>query len=89
MGGGVRPLRGVHGRAAVRGRARRAAAPEGGQDARALAAREATGPPDSIIAAIDRALDPDPALRWQSADDFGTALSSGSVSIADLDWDDL
>ncbi len=45
--------------------------------------------PDSIIAPIDRALDPDPSLRWQSADDFGTALSSGSVSIADLDWDDL
>lgn len=45
--------------------------------------------PSSVIDAIDRALDPDPARRWQSAEDFGTALSSGSVSIAELDWEDL
>src|SRR5690606_741592 len=45
--------------------------------------------PSSIVGAIDRALDPEPARRWQSAEDFGTALSSGSVSIAELDWDDL
>jgi serine/threonine protein kinase len=45
--------------------------------------------PAPVIEAVDRALDPDPAKRWQNAAEFGAALSSGMVSIADLDWDDL
>jgi serine/threonine protein kinase len=43
----------------------------------------------SIISAIDRALDPDPARRWHNAEEFAAALSSGMVSIADLDYDEL
>ncbi len=44
--------------------------------------------PSTIIDAIDRALDPDPAQRWQTAEELATALSSGSAPIAELDWDD-
>ncbi len=44
--------------------------------------------PPTVVHAIDRALDPDPARRWQTAEELATALSSGGVSIAELDWDD-
>ncbi|HJL16933.1 MAG TPA: serine/threonine-protein kinase [Sandaracinaceae bacterium LLY-WYZ-13_1] len=42
--------------------------------------------PPSLIAALDRALDPDPARRFPDASAFATALASGAP-IDDLDWD--
>lgn len=42
--------------------------------------------PASVTAAIDRALDPDPAARFSSAAAFATALAS-SAPIDDLDWE--
>jgi serine/threonine-protein kinase len=45
--------------------------------------------PRPVVDAIDRALDPNPAARWQTAEEFATALSSGSVPMADLDRDDM
>jgi len=43
--------------------------------------------PRNVIDAIDRALDPDPAARFPTAEAFATALAS-SAPIDGLDWDE-
>lgn len=42
--------------------------------------------PAFVSAAIDKALDPDPKRRWQTAREFATGLAT-SAPIDDLDWD--
>lgn len=44
--------------------------------------------PRSLVATIDRALDPDSSRRWKSALAFSDALTVGGALIEGLDWDD-
>ena len=44
--------------------------------------------PESLIAAVDGALEPDPSARWPSAAAMAACLRRTAASVKGLDWDD-